>query len=575
MANIATKLKKIKINQFRGLSGVEIDLGDKLTIICGKNGTSKSTILGVIAQIFSFRKDYSKTPPSDIDFKTLTETNFESRFQDHFRLSEKFDQPGSMDIEFTVFDGAFNQTLDELALKLYASEDRGKSRPIVRGNKVDGVSNTSRNVTHPLIYLSLARLVPVTLRPEYTIRSVAYLKKNEATFRAWNNKILIKSNSKNVTATTGTVKSIVAHSDKYDQDSVSVGEDNVGQILQALLSFKQLHEVYPDYHGGMLLIDEADAGLFPAAQIEFIKLLSKLSKDLNLQIVMTSHSPTMVEEVYNLSQKDKAGFKTIYLTDTYGKIEVLEQVSWPEIYADLRVETVAVNDDYFPKVNVYFEDVQGYDFYKALITRNDIKKITNNLNGINMSCSDLINLVSRDVPEFSKKSIIILDADVAQDKNYNKLKKKSNICLLPSDLPPDQLLFEFLYNLDADDSYWKNDAKLTKSVFLRIAGNIIQELNIDTDVDEKIILQNYLDEYRRKNQQFNGKIRDMFKIFSKEKEIKKLVEGKVKDNPYRYWARMNDEKSSNFINSFINALEYVLITGHGLDRARVANKLTK
>ncbi|OWF71422.1 AAA family ATPase, partial [Yersinia frederiksenii] len=349
MSNKITKLKTIKINKFRGLSDIKIDLGDKISIICGKNGTSKSTILGVIAQIFSFRKDYSKTPHVELEFKTLTETNFESRFQDHFRLSETFDSPGSMDIEFIVFDGAFNQTLDELALKLYTSEDRVKPRPIVRGNKIEGVSNTSRNVTHPVIYLSLARLLPITQRSDYTVTNIEYLKKNEDTFRGWNNKILIKTNSKNVTATTGTLKSIVAHSDKYDQNSVSVGEDNVGQILQSLLSFKKLSEEYPDYHGGILLIDEADAGLFPAAQIEFIRLLSKVAKDLNLQIVMTSHSPTMVEEVYNLSQKDKYGFKTIYLTDTYGKIEALEQVSWPEIYADLRVENCSCKRRVFSK----------------------------------------------------------------------------------------------------------------------------------------------------------------------------------------------------------------------------------
>ncbi|WP_258019282.1 ATP-binding protein [Yersinia enterocolitica] len=128
MANKITKLKRIKINKFRGLKDIEFDLGNRITVICGKNGTSKSTILGVIAQVFSFRKDYSK-PQSGLlsKHKTLTDTRFESNFSDHFRFSEKFDTPGSMDIEFTVYDGSFDCMLDELTLKLYDTQGRKKS----------------------------------------------------------------------------------------------------------------------------------------------------------------------------------------------------------------------------------------------------------------------------------------------------------------------------------------------------------------------------------------------------------------------------------------------------------------
>ncbi|EPJ9057222.1 AAA family ATPase, partial [Acinetobacter baumannii] len=58
MTSNITQLKKIKVNHFRGLKNIEINLGDRLTVICGKNGTSKSTILGMIAQIFNFDKNH-------------------------------------------------------------------------------------------------------------------------------------------------------------------------------------------------------------------------------------------------------------------------------------------------------------------------------------------------------------------------------------------------------------------------------------------------------------------------------------------------------------------------------------
>ena len=55
-----TQLKKLIIEKFRALNNVEIEFGDHITVICGKNGTSKSSILGIAAQIFNFEKDYVK-----------------------------------------------------------------------------------------------------------------------------------------------------------------------------------------------------------------------------------------------------------------------------------------------------------------------------------------------------------------------------------------------------------------------------------------------------------------------------------------------------------------------------------
>ncbi|MGN1638452.1 AAA family ATPase, partial [Yersinia enterocolitica] len=75
----------------------------------------------------------------------------------------------------------------------------------------------------------------------------------------------------------------------------------------------------------------------PAAQVEFINLLSLITKSYNIQVVLTSHSPTMIEEIYKLSKQEPRDYKTIYLTDTYGQIQALKQISWREIYADLKV----------------------------------------------------------------------------------------------------------------------------------------------------------------------------------------------------------------------------------------------
>ncbi|WP_227736674.1 AAA family ATPase, partial [Yersinia proxima] len=340
MATNTTKLRSLHVENFRGLNDIEINFGERITIICGKNGTSKSTILGLVAQIFSFNKDLSTVPATQLnEYKTLADTPFKSAFSEHFRISELHDTPGSMSVNYKVYDGTVDKNLDNITLGLYYSRDRRKARAVVRGN--DGIPdiNTSRNLTHPVIFLSLKRLLPITLRTTYSERSVEYIVKNSNKIMAMNNRLLIKNTSKNITATTGTIESLVVHGDNYDHESVSVGEDNVGQIIQAIFSFKRLKEVYTDYHGGILLIDEADAGLFPAAQVKLIEVLKKAAKDYNLQIIMTSHSPLIIEDIYHLNKKAEKDYRTIYLTDSFGEIQVKNNYSWPEINAELFVKT--------------------------------------------------------------------------------------------------------------------------------------------------------------------------------------------------------------------------------------------
>lgn len=82
-----TQLKKLKIAKFRALNDVEIEFGDHITVVCGKNGTSKSSILGIAAQIFSFEKDYVKD--EQLSFRQITGGAFKSQYSEHFTCSDR------------------------------------------------------------------------------------------------------------------------------------------------------------------------------------------------------------------------------------------------------------------------------------------------------------------------------------------------------------------------------------------------------------------------------------------------------------------------------------------------------
>lgn len=556
-----TKLEKIEIKKFRGLTDVTIQFANRITLICGKNGTSKSSILGIAAQVFSFRKDY--TSATLLSFKTLTGDNFKSQISDHFRLSKKFDVSGSMDTTIHIHDGYSNKPA-EFSLKLYNSVDRNQPRPVVRGNTTAPGVNSSRNATHPVIYLSLKRLIPISFREKYTEHDLEYLKNHEEEFLRCTQKVLGKFSSTKLTATTGTIHSAVAHSDEYDQDSVSAGEDNIGQILMAVFSFRKLKEEYEDYKGGLLLIDEADAGLFPAAQLELLAFLNKECKTLNLQVVMTSHSPTMIESIHAANQRSQSDNKTVYLTDSYGSITTQNNFNWSEIYADLHQKTVAFDSEIsLPLVNIYFEDKECADLFSAIVTARNTNRATNKLKDVALGCSEYIKLIERRIPEFTHKSIIVLDGDVED------VSKLTSVIQLPSILPPDQLIFELLFNLDANNAFWKNKAMYTRIVFLKSSEEIVSALKIAAGATS-INMIALTKEYQKNKKPEQKSLRVLFKDFAHDKDFLKMVAGPLNNNPYRIWVKQNAVTAAAFREKFTKQLKETLTHGFGIDAAKLS-----
>ncbi len=84
-------IKKIEIQKFRGFENVDFNLGSQLTIIAGKNGTQKTTILGMLSQPFTITGD---TNPMK-DEKPLCGGSFKSAFNEKFKLSNNFDKAKS------------------------------------------------------------------------------------------------------------------------------------------------------------------------------------------------------------------------------------------------------------------------------------------------------------------------------------------------------------------------------------------------------------------------------------------------------------------------------------------------
>lgn len=460
-----TKINKMNVKSFRSLEDVDVKIGSKLTLIAGRNGTSKSTILGILAQICSFEKNYTPNGENELQFNTVYDQEFYTEFRTHFRISEKYDTPKEKyQVDFGITDA---QEQKEITASLQGTKRKSSLRLVLR--KSDSIIlNTSRNITHPSIFLSLERLLPIIKRDKDSEALLDLSEEEKEFIVKAHNRIFTTldrhvSISSNLTKKAG-VKSTVVTNEKYDVDSASSGEDNIGQILMALVSFKRLKRNWPDYKGGLLLIDELDASLFPRAQLELFDLFNKLAKQLDLQIVFTTHSPTLIShafEKWENAQKNASTKNDIainYLTDSRGKVENRHDYSLGDIIADLNITGKTLEQRV--KVNCYYEDTEAY-FMANHLLKNEQKKLIKPMSNVKLGSNNYLSLINVGVPEFKKLSLVVLDGDIPK----KEIVKYKNVVLLPCSLPPDQLIFKYLNELDANDRYWENATRFNKHVF--------------------------------------------------------------------------------------------------------------
>jgi predicted ATP-dependent endonuclease of OLD family len=268
------RIKTLNINNFRHLNNLtNIRIGEKLTVIAGVNGTGKSSLLGLLGHVFSFRDKKGV-------IKTIDHKPFETLFSEVFRFSPNYDYHSvPYSYSLTLEDG-----MQKAAVSRYITKNK-RFRIDVGSRQM-----SQGKIRRPVVYLGLKRLIPLAQESEKSIKTVP--KNNKLTgderniYQDWHNRILVIDDKVVPRHTKSWNKEIYyAVCDKYDAYGNSAGQDNLAQIILALLSFKRLKEdLKDDYPGGLLLIDEADAVLYPAAQHQLMELLLKCAGEFDIQV---------------------------------------------------------------------------------------------------------------------------------------------------------------------------------------------------------------------------------------------------------------------------------------------------
>lgn len=443
------------MSNFRQFHDQDIVLGKMLTAIAGNNGTGKSTVLGLLANSSQLT-----------GHKTLLGKPYRGEFSELFRASKDHDPAGNQVILEYLDHGT-----PERAVFKTSWQNGSRFRVIPRRRNPDG-TKTSSKINSPVIYLGLSRLFPVGEAgdgiEEKSQRwsgpdEEAWFSEKYADILSIHDPILsLRSISiSGLSSKRGTG----VETETYGPTTNSAGQDNLGQILLAILSFRRLKkELGDDWDGGLLLIDEIDAALHPAAQRRLMGLLIKECKATGFQAVFTTHSETVLQFLSDKNQNnpdDEPGnIEVSYLSCANAALEVRRNPSWSVLHNGLLVTNPALSAR---QIGVFTEDAEARWFVEELVKSMRSDLLSNvSLLPVALGCDQIMTLYSGDFTYFRER-IVVFDGDVTEDDIDGKIpaaqrKTGKNIVILPgTGKRPESVLWEYLSEKpNADSSLWRD-----------------------------------------------------------------------------------------------------------------------
>jgi predicted ATPase len=473
-------IKEIHIEKFRAFADVSFKLGKRITAIAGRNATQKTTVLGMIGQPFSITQENNPM----FGCKTIDGYDFKSQFSEKFKFSSR-EQAGEHRWTLQLYDKIHYQDGEVKDYFIAETISRNKTNGKLRiWNAEDKSHKAGRGfVQIPVYYLSLSRLYPIG--EVSTTRSLDINlseKEKEYCLRHYREILHIMdvegTASMGVEVKNAKQKFAGVTDGKHDIFTNSAGEGNISRILLAMCSFGRLKDTYGDnYKGGILLIDELDATVYPYSQKKLVEYLFEAANDFNVQVVFTTHSPIVLESVIacqkSLMTRQHKGLKKMNQNIHDATIIYLES----DLIHDGQITALNVNNNielrkcinYMDlmytmsdmKLHVYFEDAVAASLVEYLLKQYDIdsdKFFT--FQELSLGWTQYVTLLDKNAFKI-RDCMILLDADVPFKPDYSThekiLKNSGNVIFLPL------LVEEGLFKLLRD----KNNYKIFEEKFLK------------------------------------------------------------------------------------------------------------
>ncbi|TKK33568.1 hypothetical protein PspCFBP13528_07650 [Pseudomonas sp. CFBP13528] len=490
--NKQTKISSIlgiSIQHFRSIKDQSLQLGSVMTLLAGRNGTMKTSMMGLVAQLFD-------SPAKDVFDRPLKTT-----LSEVFKLSPKYDnEKYRYDIVLKLGDGSI---MREPVNFYYVAQDTNRHRVVVSGSaRGDGTFNYNTS------FLNLQRLYPLadtdakessSRKVTLTVDEAAGLKDfYETVFPSTEYEdftpIVATSNNKTTKTTFGPATSSI----KYDWSTISSGEDNLGSIYNRLIGFERsLHNSKSGEGNGVLCIDEFESTLHPVAQLRLFDYLYKWARKNKIQVVITTHSLHLISHVYlkYLQQENSENVVVNFVSSSSaddGAYPILHNPPFSVAYKELTFED-PIAAAAARKIKVFCEDKVAIHFIKKIVRTQDV------LRAVEFHCSldpssdnpgtsfTSLASVCAKFPLLLKNCIVVFDADIPASA-LKKIKQSDLYLTLPD---PDNVALErriivFIMNLKNSDKFFTK-FKIERTAFLDSFKSFgITSLKADVIFDEKL-----------------------------------------------------------------------------------------
>ncbi len=379
------RLDWIEIKGVRGWTGQRFELRFPIMAVVGENGVGKSTVLQAAASVYS------------IDLPAQKE-----RFASDFFPDTPWDQVRNAEIKYAVREGG--KPVEHSVRK---PTDRWRGNPQRRKRAVE--------------YIDLSRIQPVPARVGYTklaksasreTSADAFERSRLARFsaimgRAYESaKMALSDADEN-----RRVPVVGHHGATYSGFHQGAGETTVAELLQADLP-----------KNALILIDEVESSLHPRAQRRLIRDLAERCREAELQIVLTTHSPYVLDE---LPAQARA-----YILETKDTREIIYGVS-PE-FALSKMDEVPVHE-----CELYVEDPRAERMLVEILAAQApglVQRCKTIPYGAASVGQALGQMIVRN--RFPRPSCVFLDGDKAA---------APGCLLLPGEDAPERVVFEALH----------------------------------------------------------------------------------------------------------------------------------
>ena len=254
------RLSWIEVSGLRGWEGQRFDLRFPIMALVGENGAGKSTLLQAAATVYA-----------------PDQSGQRERFASDFFPDTAWDKIRNAQIRFEVREAGSPYTSS-----VRKPTDRWRGNPARRKRSVQ--------------YIDLSRIQPVPARMGYSkLANGAHQEASATPFEqgrlARFSEILGRTYDFAKMALTDAdanrrVPVITQHGTMYSGFHQGAGETTIAELIQADI---------PKY--SLVLIDEIESSLHPRAQRRLMRDLAERCRELELQIVVTTHSPYILDEL--------------------------------------------------------------------------------------------------------------------------------------------------------------------------------------------------------------------------------------------------------------------------------------